>query len=192
MSIVKRIVLTFVFLAVFFNVGLVSASENQSEEVSEAEKKAHVSLKLTAVVKAPPELVWKSIHDARTKYPGLQSAKVISEDERGSVFEQQFLVPFLGESTSKFSLADTPPGRVDYKLLESNVFSVMDGTWTLTPEPDGRSTKLAVTCRIATKGIFPKLILKVMLGKKLTKQLAFVKTTAERKEAEELGAEKKP
>jgi hypothetical protein len=192
MSIVKRIVLSFVFLALFFNVGLVSASENQSEEVTEAEKKAHVLLKLTAVVKAPMELVWKSIHDARTKYPGLQSAKVISEDERGSVFEQKFLVPFLGEATSKFSLVDTPPGRVDYKLLESNAFSVMDGTWTLTPESDGRSTKVEVSCRVATKGIFPKLILKVMLGKKLTKQLAFVKTTAERREAEEQEAEKMP
>jgi hypothetical protein len=192
MSIQKRIVLPLLFFALFLTMGMVWADQNQSEEDNAAEKKAHVSLKLSTDVKARPEFVWSSIHDARTKYPGLQSAKIISEDDRSSVFEQKFMVPFLGEATSRFSLTDSPPDKVDYKLLDSTAFAIMDGSWILAPQSDGKSTNVEVSCNVATKRIFPKLILKMMLGRKLAKQLDFVKTTAEGKEADEQAAQKTP
>jgi hypothetical protein len=185
-QVVPALVLVFLLAA-----GMAGADEKQAVEDGAAERKAHVSQKLSATVKARPEFVWSSIHEARTKYPGLVSAKVISEDERGSVFEQQFVVPFLGDSTSRFALSDSPPNRVDYKLLDSNIFSVMDGSWILASELGGRSTSVEVSCHITAKRILPKWLLKMMLERKLAKQLDFVKTTAESKETEAEAAEKK-
>jgi len=180
--------LIFVFL---LGLGMAGADENQAAEDGVGERKARVSHKLSATIKARPEFVWSSIHEARTKYPGLESAKVISEDERGSVFEQKFVVPFLGEATSRFALSDLPPNRVDYKLLNSDLFTIMDGSWILAPEQDGHSTRVEVSCHVTAKRILPKLLLKVMLERKLTKQLDFVKTTAEKKELEVLPTREK-
>jgi hypothetical protein len=191
MSIQKQQLLPLLVAVLLFSTLPVRAQENQTAQDCEREKKTRETLRLVATIKARPECVWSSVHDARTKYPGLASAKMISEDERGSVFEQTFVVPFIGDTSCTFSLCDIPPSRMDYKLIESNIFSAIDGSWLLAPGLDGHSTSVELSCYVTAKRVLPKFLLKLILGRKLGKQLDFVKTTAEKKELEMQATEKK-
>jgi len=165
------------------------AQENRSTEERDGEKKTHEWINLESTINARPEYVWSAVHDARTKYPGLASAKIISQDDQKSVFEQRFLVPFVGYTSCTFSLVDLPPDRLEYKLLKSTFFSALDGTWILSPAADGHSTDVKLSCHVAGKGVVPNFVLKKVLSRKLGKQLDFVKTTAEKKEVETKASE---
>jgi len=184
-NLVMTCVLTlFPFAAFFAHLAPANAQESQPVEEHGDEKKIRESLKLKVTINARSEFVWSAVHDARTKYPGLTSAKMISEDEQKSVFEQTFQVPFIGYTNCTFALTDYPPGRLEYKLLQSTYFSVLDGTWILIPGVDGHSTDVEVSCNVAGKGIVPRFVLKMILSRKLAKQVDFVKAVAENKELE--------
>jgi len=184
LSIGSKQVVSSSIVVLLFSVGMLEASGSSVAEETACERKARVPLKLNAIVKARSELVLSSIHEARTEYPGLKSGKVLSEDKQGSLIQQKFTVPFLGEATSTFRCTDVAPNRMDYKLVHSNIFTVMDGSWMLSPGLREHSTRVDLSCYVAAKNALPKLILKLMLGRKLGKQLDFVRTTAETKEVQ--------
>jgi hypothetical protein len=185
MSIYKRQLAVFVFAIFFVNtVSTAAADSNSSTENGGKNRKAPLSISDSVIVKARPEFLWWSLHEARTKEPGFTSSKILSEKGDNSVLRQTFKVPLLGEVTCTLALADSPPNRSDYKLIQSDTFSKFDGSWTLTPCSDGKSTKLGLSCDACPKRAVPQFLLRIVIAKKIKKRLDFIKALAEQKEAQ--------
>jgi len=133
-------------------------------------------------VKARPQAIWLSILEARTADPGLTSCKMLSENGRRSVLKETFMVPVLGDVGCTLSLLDSPPNRMDYKLINSDTFTTFDGSWVMTPGANEHSTRLVLSCDAVPKRAVPPFFLHMVIDRKVKKRLDFVKTLAERKE----------
>jgi len=175
-------VFTFV-VALFLSIGTTAASNvNSSEAGSDKSRKPREPVTANITIKARSDLVWLSIHEARTEDPELLSCKVIKEDGRCSTVKETFAIPVVGEATCIISLIDSPPNRIDYKLMESDTFKAFDGRWTLVPSSDGQSTRLELSCNTDLKIGVPQFLLRMVAARKIGKRLDFVKTLAEKKE----------
>ncbi len=145
------------------------------------EKKNQRPVTSKIVIKAPLAEVWSSIHRARSQDPELTSFKILTVDENHAIVRQTMMLPFLGEARCLLSLTDSPPNRIDYKLIESNSFKTFDGTWLLSPVSYGQSTRIDLTCYSDLKKPVPQFLLRAITARKMRKRLDFVKFLAEKK-----------
>ena len=158
-----------------------NAQENQQGK-SEAKKESlKTAARSSIVIKAPPEAVWSSMLEQRKHDPELKYSKVLAVG-RPSTVEQKYVFPSLfGTATCVINLVEHPGQRIDYKLVSSEDFKTWEGSWIITPGPNGE-TKLELSSFIELDAPIPRRILNMMVETKLKRNLAVVKNLAERQQ----------
>ena len=135
-------------------------------------------------IKAPPEVVWRAVHEERQSDPDIAYSKVLEQSENQIKLEQKFcFIPFLGTSTCVTHQTEVPNQRIDYKLLKSDHFKAMEGSWVLSPAEGGRSTVLEFSSHLDLGLPVPKMLMDGVTSKKMEKRLAHIKQMAEKNHA---------
>lgn len=138
-------------------------------------------VKAKVIIDAPPNIVWDTVHDERKHDPDLAYSKVLSQKDNHAVLEQKFqLIPVFGTSICKMSNDEIPGKRIDYKLLHSDRFKAMEGSWILTPSENGKQTELELVTHLDLGLPIPEGMMNNATGKKLERRLGNVKKMAER------------
>jgi hypothetical protein len=138
---------------------------------------------VTAQIKiaAPMAVVWQVVHEERKHDPDLAYSKVISEGNNEFLLEQKFtLLPGIGTSVCQMQQKETPGSRIDYKLIKSDRFKVMEGSWVLTPSADNQSTTLELTTTLDLGMPVPRILVNHVTAKKLERRLLHIKQMAEK------------
>lgn len=141
------------------------------------------------LINAPVEIVWKMVHEERETAPNLVYSKLHKEDSNLLVFEQKWtIVPFLATTTCVISENEIPYKRIDYKVVKSNQFKVMEGAWIFTPINSGSdaghsATELELTTHLELRRLAPMKIVNAMAKKKIEQRLAHIKELAEKPHA---------
>lgn len=156
--------------------------------IKDQDKKNWVQAKI--VIDAPPSIVWDTVHDERKKDPDLAYSKVLSQKDNHAILEQKFqLIPVFGTSVCKMSNDEVPGKRIDYKLLHSDRFKAMEGSWVLNPVDNGKKTELVLSTHIDLGIPAPESMMNNVTGKKLQRRLGNVKKMAERIQAQVAASE---
>lgn len=135
-------------------------------------------------IKAPPEIVWRAVHDERQNDPDISYSKVLEQNENQFKLEQKFcFIPFLGTSTCVTHQIEVPNERIDYKLVKSDHFKAMEGSWVLSPSEGGKSTVLEFSSHLDLGLPVPKMLMDGVTSKKMEKRLAHIKLMAEKNHA---------
>jgi len=135
-------------------------------------------------IKAPVEIVWKVVHEERETAPDLVYSKLHKEDANLLVFEQKWtIVPFLATTTCVISENEIPYKRIDYKVIKSNQFKVMEGAWIFTTVDNGSATELELTTHLELRRLAPMKLVNAMAKKKIAQRLAHIKELAEKPHA---------
>lgn len=135
-------------------------------------------------IKAPPEIVWRAVHDERQNDPDIAYSKVLEQTENQFKLEQKFtFIPFLGTSTCVTHQTEVPNQRIDYKLVKSDHFKAMEGSWVLSPSEGGKSTVLEFSSHLDLGLPVPKMLMDGVTSKKMEKRLAHIKLMAEKNHA---------
>ncbi len=143
-----------------------------------ASEKKRVASKI--LIKAPPEVVWYSVHEERKHDPDIAYSKVLEQGVNEQKLEQKFcLLPVIGSATCVMHHTEVPNQRIDYKLLKSDHFKAMEGSWTFTPTENGKATILELSTHLDMGVPVPKMIFNNLTQKKLDKRLAHIKEMAE-------------
>jgi ribosome-associated toxin RatA of RatAB toxin-antitoxin module len=143
-----------------------------------ASEKHRVQSKI--LIKAPPEVVWFSVHEERKHDPDIAYSKVIEQGVNEQKLEQKFcLLPVIGSATCLMHHTEVPNQRIDYKLLKSDHFKAMEGSWIFTPAENGKATILELSTHLDMGVPVPKMIFNNLTQKKLDKRLAHIKEMAE-------------
>lgn len=146
----------------------------------------------SVVINAPPHVVWEAVHEERQHDPDLAYSKVIPESSnsisqvaQGNAsaheykLEQKFvLVPILGTAVCQMHNKEVPFERIDYKLIKSDRFKEMQGSWVLSPE-EGNKTKLELSSLLDTGMPVPRGMVNTITARKIQKRLKRVKEAAE-------------
>jgi ribosome-associated toxin RatA of RatAB toxin-antitoxin module len=74
---------------------------------------------------------------------------------------------------------EVPLQRIDYKLLKSDHFKAMEGSWVFTSAENGRATILELSTHLDMGVPVPKMIMNGLTQKKIERRLAHVKEAAE-------------
>lgn len=143
-----------------------------------ASEKQRVQSKI--LIKAPPEVVWFSVHEERKHDPDIAYSKVLEQGVNEQKLEQKFcLLPVIGSATCVMHHTEVPNQRIDYKLLKSDHFKAMEGSWIFTPAENGKATVLELSTHLDMGVPVPKMIFNNLTQKKLDKRLAHIKEMAE-------------
>ncbi len=130
---------------------------------------------------APAGVVWQVVHEERKHDPDLAYSKVISEGNNEFLLEQKFcLIPVIGTSVCQMQQKETPDSRIDYKLIKSDRFKVMEGSWVLIPSADKLSTTLELTTTLDLGMPVPQAVINHVTLKKLERRLHHIKHMAEK------------
>jgi hypothetical protein len=141
------------------------------------------------LINAPVEIVWKMVHEERETAPNLVYSKLHKEDSNLLVFEQKWtIVPFIATTTCVISENEIPYKRIDYKVVKSNQFKVMEGAWIFTPVNNGSdaghsATELELTTHLELRRLAPMKIVNAMAKRKIEQRLAHIKELAEKPHA---------
>jgi hypothetical protein len=138
---------------------------------------------VTAKIKifAPASVVWQVVHEERKHDPDLAYSKVISEGNNEFLLEQKFaLLPVIGTSICQMQQKEIPGSRIDYKLIKSDRFKVMEGSWVLIPASDNQSTTLELTTTLDLGMPVPRGFINHVTYKKLERRLHHIKEMAEK------------
>ncbi len=163
------------------------ASTLLEEAVVTSEKRAGDKVWHTAkiLVKAPPKVVWETVHEERKKDPDLAYSKVLEQGVNECRLEQKFvLIPIIGAAVCEMHNSEVPLQRIDYKLLKSDRFRSMEGSWVLTPTDEGRHTLLELSTHLDLGMPVPGPIMNTVTSKKLARRLGNVKKMAEHHHAQ--------
>jgi hypothetical protein len=140
------------------------------------------------LIKAPPKLVWESVHEERKNDPDLAYSKVLEQGVNECRLEQKFqLIPVFGTAVCEMHNSEVPGQRIDYKLLKSDRFKAMEGSWVLTPQNDGRYTMLELSTHLDLGVPVPAMIMNSVTSKKLARRVGNVKKMAEKHHAQVAG-----
>jgi len=132
------------------------------------------------LIEAPPRIVWDAVHEERQKDPDIEYSKVLETSENKCRLEQKFkLIPVFGTAVCEMHNWEVPLERIDYKLIKSDRFKSMEGSWVLTSKEDGRFTMLELSTHLDLGIPVPGGLMKSVTSKKLTKRLSNVKKVAE-------------
>ena len=165
-------------------VTITSATASTSPQVKTM-REPHEYVSCRIIIKAPVDVVWQTVHFERDAAPDLVSNTLLEGSGNHSVFEQKWtVVPLLSRTTCVIDEMDYPNTRIDYKLLKSDEFKVMEGSWLFSPSEDGYSTTLELTAHLEPRRPAPMLFLKSVAKRKMAKRLAHVKQLAEESRAE--------
>lgn len=130
-------------------------------------------------INASPDQVWEAVHRERANDPDLSYSKVVQQKGNRILLEQKFnALPIIGEATCLMVQEETPLQRIDYKLVRSDKFKDMSGSWIIGSGPDGTTT-LALQSFLDTGLPYSQGIINNVLKDKINKRLARVKTAAE-------------
>lgn len=166
----------------------VKTESTQVSYIKDQDKKNWVQAKV--IIDAPPNIVWDTVHDERKNDPDLAYSKILAQKDNHSVLEQKFqLLPVLGTSVCKMSNDEVPGKRIDYKLLHSDRFKAMEGSWVLNPIENGKKTELVLSTHIDLGFPAPESMMNNVTGKKLQRRLGNVKTMAERVQSQVAASE---
>ncbi len=131
-------------------------------------------------IKAPPNIVWDAVHKERAEDPDLSYSKVLETNGDKVMLEQKFKgMPIIGEATCLLEQEETINKRIDYKLVRSDKFKELSGSWILTAKPNG-VTSLELQSRLHTGLPFSEAIINHVLKGRINKRLERVKASAER------------
>ncbi|MBC7998531.1 MAG: hypothetical protein IAF58_11335 [Leptolyngbya sp.] len=131
-------------------------------------------------IKAPPNIVWDAVHKERAEDPDLSYSKVLETHGDKVMLEQKFKgMPIIGEATCLLEQEETINKRIDYKLVRSDKFKELSGSWILTAKPNG-VTSLELQSRLHTGLPFSEAIINHILKGRIQKRLERVKASAER------------
>jgi hypothetical protein len=135
--------------------------------------------KAKIVINAPLEVVWKSVEEYRRRDPERTATKLVSQSQQSRIVEEQFAIPTIfGTAECLLSLTEIPTQRIDFKLLQSDDFKAMEGSWILTPSDDHNSTTLELTSYLDLGMPLPRMIVNSIVKYKLERRLAAVKDIA--------------
>ncbi|CAN5229419.1 hypothetical protein BH11CYA1_BH11CYA1_28890 [soil metagenome] len=149
------------------------------KETTELKEKPEV-VKASVHIDAPKEVVWQAVHEERKHDPDLAYSKVIVPGEHEYTLEQKMvLIPVFGSAVCEMQNKEVPLERIDYKLIKSDRFKHMEGSWVLTPSSDGKSTTLELSTSLDLGVPVPKAVINGFTAKKLQRRLKNVKESAE-------------
>ncbi len=155
-------------------------SELAKEANNQEKVEGHGWVKGRIVIQAPTNTVWYSVHEERKSDPDMAYSKILEQRDNETTLEQKFvLIPMLGTSTCLMKQKEIPLQRIDYKLVKSDHFKAMEGSWILTPGSDGKSTELELFSYIDLGLPIPHFIVNATLSKKIERRLRHVKSMAE-------------
>ena len=167
---------------------LAKQCSNKAEEATvKSEKRAGDKLWHSAkiLINAPPKVVWDTVHEERKNDPDLAYSKVLQQGENECRLEQKFqLIPVIGTAVCEMHNSEIPGQRIDYKLLKSDRFKAMEGSWVLTPTDDGKHTVLELSTHLDMGIPVPGPLMSSVTSKKLAKRLGNVKKMAEKHHAQ--------
>jgi hypothetical protein len=136
-------------------------------------------VKGTIEIKAPAQDVWNAVHKERANDPDISYSKVLQQKGNRILLEQKFAaLPVIGEATCLMVQEETPMKRIDYKLVRSDKFKDMAGSWILTATPNGTTT-LELYSLLDTGMPYSQGVINAILQDKINKRLGRVKTAAE-------------
>ncbi len=159
--------------------GAESDFADRDEQAQSSDVKTDVRLRASTLIKAKPNIVKSRIHEQRTAYKELEYAKILSSDGTTTITEQRFDVALLGTTACTFRETDVSAEQIDYILLKSDMFAVMDGRWVITPSPDSQTTRLDLYCHAGLIKKVPRFLLKIGLSRSLKRHLEAIKKSAE-------------
>ncbi len=130
-------------------------------------------------IRASTERVWDAVHEERAHDPDLTYSKALQRKDNRVLLEQKFnSLPVIGSATCLLVQEETPLKRIDYKLVRSDKFKDLCGSWVLEANPDGTTT-LELYSHLDTGLPYSKGIINSVLRDKIKKRLARVKAAAE-------------
>lgn len=159
-------------------------SKGKAEEVSVSSEKRGTTGKTfvtgRTLIKAPAAVVWDTVHEERKHDPDLAYSKILHSGENECRLEQKFtLIPVIGTAVCEMRNAEVPLQRIDYKLIKSDRFKAMEGSWVLTPQNDGKYTMLELSTHLDMGVPVPEHFMTSATKKKLARRLGNVKKMAE-------------
>lgn len=138
-------------------------------------------VKAKILIKAPLEIVWNTVHEQRKSDPDLAYSRILSQNRNHCTLEQKFvLLPIIGTSTCVMVNEEIPLERIDYRLVKSDHFKAMEGSWVLTPYEDGRYTILELSSYLDMGYPVPRAFIETITARKLEKRVTNVKLMSER------------
>jgi hypothetical protein len=150
-------------------------------KITVPERDACESVKAQIKIYASPSVVWQVVHEERKHDPDIAYSKTISEGNNEFLLEQKFtLLPVIGTSVCQMQQKEIPECRIDYKLVKSDRFKVMEGSWVLTPSADNQSTTLELTTMLDLGMPVPRALVNHVTAKKLERRLHHIKQMAEK------------
>ncbi|MBA3992698.1 MAG: hypothetical protein C0469_04165 [Cyanobacteria bacterium DS2.3.42] len=129
-------------------------------------------------ITAPPQAVWDAVHNERSSDPDISYSKVVEQKGNRVLLEQKFnSLPIVGEATCLLVQEETPLKRIDYKMVRSDKFKEMWGSWIIEENPNGVS--LSLHSVLDTGLPMAQSVTNTFLKGKIDARLARVKTAAE-------------
>lgn len=136
-------------------------------------------VKGTIEINAPPERVWTVVHEQRATDPDLAYSKIIQQKNNRLLIEQKYnALPIIGEATCLLVQEETPVSRIDYKMVRSDKFKDMSGSWILQPSAKG-TTILELQSLLDTGLPYSQGMINSLLQEKINKRLVRIKNAAE-------------
>jgi hypothetical protein len=137
-------------------------------------------VKAKILIYAPQKTVWETVRDERKNDPDLAYCRVLEQTRNESKLEEKFVfIPVCGSVTCVLRTTEVPLQRIDYELLKSDHFKVLEGSWVLTPESDGKATMLELSSSLDIGVPFSRSCVESYLAKKLGKRVQYIKMLAE-------------
>jgi hypothetical protein len=145
-------------------------------KIQESAETIKTRVSSSIIIDAPPDLVWQGIHEERKHDPYVAYTKHLRQDKESEVLEQKLIMPsMLGTAVAILHCFEIPFKRIDYKLMKSDHFRCMEGSWVLTPVSEGRKTKLELSSRVELGVPLPKIFVNKFALNKIEKRLEKVK-----------------
>ncbi|HIA55813.1 MAG TPA: hypothetical protein EYN91_27630 [Candidatus Melainabacteria bacterium] len=130
-------------------------------------------------ITAPAQAVWDAVHHERQSDPDLSYSKVVEQKGNRILLEQKFnSIPIVGEATCLLVQEETPLKRIDYKMVRSDKFKEMWGSWVIEENPNGVS--LSLHSVLDTGLPYAQSVTNQFLKGKIDARLNRVKTAAEK------------
>jgi len=129
-------------------------------------------------ITAPAQAVWEAVHHERSSDPDISYSKIVEQKGNRVLLEQKFnSLPIVGEATCLLVQEETPLKRIDYKMVRSDKFKEMWGSWIIEENPNGVS--LSLHSVLDTGLPMAQSVTNTFLKGKIDARLARVKTAAE-------------
>lgn len=131
-------------------------------------------------IQAPTRIVWDAVHKERAEDPDLSYSKIVDKQGEKVMLEQKFKgMPIIGEAVCLMEQTETLNQRIDYRMIRSDKFKALRGSWILTELPDG-GTRLELHSVLNTGLPFSEHIINHVLKGRIAKRLERVKASAEK------------